>query len=81
VSAESKKARGDVAHLSPRLSAEAAGAIYLKVRERNDVRRVNYLLGQEVSASQGGAALRIWATSPSAGAALAEQRGCSLMAV
>ncbi len=74
VSSGPEKSSGEiVAFLSPRLSAEAAGAIYLKVRERNDVRRVNYLLGQEAAGSQGGAILKIQVTSPSAGAALVEE--------
>jgi len=61
-----------MAHLSPRLSPEAVQDVYLEIREREEVRRINFLFAQELKAGEAGGILRIQAVNPSAVAHLVE---------
>ena len=67
-------APGEVlARLSPRLSSEESDQLYLSLREREDVERINYVFGQEIEpGGRGGGAFMIWATGLSAVRGLVE---------
>jgi hypothetical protein len=53
-----------VVYLSPRLSASSVDALYLQIRDRDDVSRVNFQFAQEVSLGDTGGRFVIKATSP-----------------
>jgi cell division protein FtsX len=57
---------GVVVHLSPRLSAASVDALYLQIRERSDVKRINFRFAQEVNPGETGGYFFIEATSPDA---------------
>lgn len=64
-----------IVHLSPRLSPEAVEKLYLKIREREEVRRINYLFAQELEESRAGGILVIRTVEPQAFATLVEALG------
>jgi len=55
-----------VVRLSPRLAAATVDALYLQIRERSDVARINFRFAQEVNPGETGGYFFIEATSPSA---------------
>ena len=55
-----------VVRLSPRLAAASIDALYLQVRERSDVKRIDFRFAQEVNPGETGGYFFIEATSPEA---------------
>jgi len=64
-----------IVHLSPRLAAATVDALYLQIRERSDVKRVDFRFAQEVNPGETGGYFFIEAASPDAANVIAQEIG------